>query len=118
MEESMGYDLFGVQPTSSTGEYFRRNLFFWPPLAGLCLDLAPKETRPCRYWFTNDGDGLNATQALALAARLEQLLADDGVTAYLTRLRQSSYTGAHRVDEEDVQEFVAFLKDCGGFTIV
>ena len=113
----MGFDLYGIQPTSSTGEYFRRNIFGWPPLAGLCLDLAPMETRPCSNWFNNDGDGLNAMQVLALAVRLEQLLTDGGVAAYLARLRQTSYTGAHRVRESDVQEFVAFLKDSGGFTI-
>jgi hypothetical protein len=113
----MGYDLFGIKPTSPAGEYFGRSIFCWPPLAGLCLDLARRETFFCRDWFEMDGDGLNAKRSVKLALRLERLLADGAVTRYLTAVRKTNYEGVHRIDESDVCDFIAFLKDCGGFRI-
>jgi hypothetical protein len=118
MGETMGYDLYGTRPRSPTGEHFRRSIFGWPPLAGLCVDLAETETRPCWRWFTNDGDGLTAKQSMKLASRLEQLLAEGAVGRYLVMLRETNYEGAQSLEETDVRDLIDFLKDCGGFSIV
>ena len=70
----MGMDVYGKAPTSEVGTYFRRNVWWWHPLADLILDLAPAEAAPCQYWHTNDGDGLDAEQSVALADKLDQLM--------------------------------------------
>ena len=133
----MGMDVFGKKPTAPEGEYFRRNLWRWRPLADLCRDLAPDESRPCRNWHTNDGYGLNAKQALELAQRLGELVADGTASNYIA-MRDAQLaslpdvtcprcdgTGKHRplsalytLDLEDVKDFLAFLKTCGGFRIM
>lgn len=103
----MGMDVFGKAPRSETGKYFRRNIRNWHPLARFILDNAPDNlTDKCKYWHSNDGDGLNDEDSKKLAEFLE------------------AFDESKIVDEEDskrlkqsVKDFTAFLKDCGGFEI-
>jgi len=67
----MGFDIIGCRPSSEVGKYFCNNVWNWRPLAHYCYEIAPDITKHCREWHTNDGDGLDADQALALAARLD-----------------------------------------------
>jgi hypothetical protein len=113
----MGYDLYGREPTSPDGTYFRRDIWSWPLLVCLCLNLTTSEARPCRRWLTNDGDGLNAAQSVKLASRLEHVLSDGVVARYLAHVRTADPASAEFIQESDVHLFVAFLKDCGGFSI-
>ena len=140
----MGYDIYGKKPIAPEGEYYRSNIWYWPPFVAMCRRLAPRESKGCRGWELNEGDGLNAEDALRLANRLDELLADGTIAAYIedtgeppvTELQRSALkfiraltkaTGtsegnapglaAPAVTEEDVREFVAFLKACGGFKI-
>jgi hypothetical protein len=68
----MGFDVYGKAPTAREGEYFRRNVWGWPPLAYLVTTLCPDEAAACQRWYSNDGDGLDAAGAAALAAKLEE----------------------------------------------
>jgi hypothetical protein len=131
----MGMDVYGRKPTAPEGVYFRRNIWGWHPLAKLCTTLAPAETRKCKAWHDNEEDGLNAVQSVALANRLQQLIADGTVAGYLARqsaldpaelgltevVKFASSLGARiptlTVDLQDVIEFIAFLRACGGFNI-
>lgn len=79
----MGMDVYGNNPTSPKGEYFRRNVWGWHPLAELVCELAPEESEACTMWHTNDGDGLGGADALALAERLQQLLDDGTIENYV-----------------------------------
>ena len=79
----MGMDVFGRKPTAPEGEYFRRNVWRWRPLAQLCEDVAPTITAACEHWHSNDGDGLDAGGAAKLAERLQQLFVDGSVAAYV-----------------------------------
>jgi hypothetical protein len=79
----MGMDVYGKNPIALAGEYFRRNVWGWRPLADLCLDLAPEECAACTYWQSNDGDGLGADGARALAAKLEACLANGSIDRYV-----------------------------------
>ena len=79
----MGMDVFGRKATSADGEYFRRNVWGWHPLATLCEDLAPEITSACQHWHSNDGDGLDAVKATELADRLEELVANGAIAAYV-----------------------------------
>ncbi len=67
----MGFDLIGKKPSSEQGKYFRNNVWRWHPLANYCIDVAPEITANCELWHTNDGDGLEQRDALALADHLQ-----------------------------------------------
>lgn len=98
----MGMDVHGIAPKSEAGKYFRRNIWGWPPLADLCIETAPDVCANCEFWHSNDGDGLDAFQSAELAMALQARL------------------NANRIDpgmSETVTEFIAFLRDSGGFTI-
>ncbi len=67
----MGMDIHGRNPTGERGEYFRNNVWWWRPLADYCITVAPDICASCKYWHSNDGDGLDAAGAVALADALE-----------------------------------------------
>ena len=87
----MGMDVFGRRPSSEAGEYFCNNFSWWHPLAEYCCEIAPAITKHCKLWHSNDGDGLNAAQSLALADRIEAELATG---------RAHLYARAHHVRDE------------------
>jgi hypothetical protein len=47
--------------------------------------VAPEITSACRHWYTNDGDGLDAAGALALAEALEQEINTSRIHAHARR---------------------------------
>jgi hypothetical protein len=65
-ETKMGMDVYGHNPTASVG----------------VTTLCPDEASPCDGWHYNEGDGLDAIGAAALAAKLEKCRASGDVTAY------------------------------------
>lgn len=67
----MGMDVIGQKPRSENGKYFRANIWWWTPLAGYVTHQHPDLTRHCKYWFSNDGDGLDDVHARMLGERLE-----------------------------------------------
>lgn len=79
----MGMDVFGKDARSKTGEYFRRNVWGWRPLADMVTELFPAETAGCQYWHSNDGDGLDAAESETLAAAIEAAIADGRIAAYI-----------------------------------
>lgn len=81
----MGMDVYGLAPRSPQGEYFRRSVWGWHPLAELCITLARDLTAPCAHWHSNDGDGLDDDDAKALGELLGAALADGRVADYITR---------------------------------
>jgi hypothetical protein len=84
----MGMDVYGKAPTAKVGEYFRRSVWGWRPLADFVLANADEQARGCKYWHSNDGDGLDAAGAVALAERLNALVAD-GTAADWIKLRDA-----------------------------
>ena len=79
----MGYDIYGTNPTSPEGDYFRRSIWSWSPIPSFCIDTAPELCEPCDYWFSNDGTGLDSDQAIALADHIDTCLADGTADAYI-----------------------------------
>src|SRR6516225_3248133 len=51
----MGFDIIG-----RNGNDFRNNGYWWGPLADYCREVAPDITKHCKYWYSNDWDGLSA----------------------------------------------------------
>jgi hypothetical protein len=78
----MGMDVYGNNPTSETGDYFRLNVWWWHPLANYCCEVAPEITAPCTHWHSNDGDGLDAERAGALAEALQREISAGRTAAY------------------------------------
>lgn len=85
----MGMDVYGKKPTTEEGQYFRNSVWGWRPLADYVCAVSPTITKRCKYWQSNDGDGLNAVASLALADILQKEL-DSGRTASFARARQSA----------------------------
>jgi hypothetical protein len=67
----MGFDILGRAPSTKEGEYFRNSVWWWHPLAAYICKIVPDVACQCTHWHTNDGDGLNAECAAALADRLD-----------------------------------------------
>jgi hypothetical protein len=111
----MGMDVCGHNPAAPEDEYFGRNVWSWHPLADLCCELAPEESQACEQWHFNDGFGMGGPQSVRLAERLEQLVSDGTAAAYV---KQYSPESTYHLNLEDVTDFIAFLRVCGGFTIL
>lgn len=69
----MGMDVYGKNPASEKGEYFRRNVWGWRPLWDYVINQHPEIADLVAYGHSNDGDGLNAKNSKKLA----QLLMED-----------------------------------------
>lgn len=93
----MGMDVFGKNPTSEKGSYFRNNVWFWRPLWGYCQELHADLCDKVEYGHSNDGDGLDADDARILG---ERLLADiaNGVTAEYERKHNEYIASFPRTD--------------------
>lgn len=76
----MGMDVYGA-----SGNYFRRSVWGWRPLADFCRWLAPEITAHCRHWHSNDGDGLNAANAKRLANAIVDAVADGRAATYIEK---------------------------------
>jgi hypothetical protein len=74
----MGMDVFGQDPTSEAGEYFRANVWGWVPLWSMCDDKFRTVASKVEYGYTNDGDGLGAEDAKALSRMINSSL-ENGV---------------------------------------
>lgn len=76
----MGMDVYGKNPVSEKGTYFRRNVWGWHPLWNYVEEMHPEIAELVEYAHSNDGDGLDTAKSLELA----QLLIEDfesGATA-------------------------------------
>lgn len=82
----MGMDIYGIRPTSKKGEYYRNGGEAWIHLVTLIKTLCPEETLGCKYWTTNDGDGLVAVGACDLADALQDRINQGAVRAYIKAL--------------------------------
>ena len=78
----MGMDVYGKNPSSEIGKYFRNNVWWWRPLAEYAIKTAPEICAPCKYWGSNDGDGLDAAGAVALADALQAEVNANRTEAY------------------------------------
>ena len=66
----MGMDVYGKNPSSEKGKYFRANVWWWHPLAMYCQVVAPKVTNDWGAWHYNDGAGLDDATSKVLAGML------------------------------------------------
>ena len=151
----MGMDVNGRRPSTANGKYFGNNCSWWHPLAEYCKQIQPEITARCTHWHTNDGDGLDEKDSVALAEALQREIDSDRCEAYAKTVEAAATSerclicegtgfskpmpeigagdtatglkcwgcgGEGRIlsdyfSVENVQEFVTFLRGCGGFSI-
>ncbi|MDR3351484.1 MAG: hypothetical protein LBO00_00375 [Zoogloeaceae bacterium] len=154
----MGMDVLGISPVSEQGRRFHNTVWWWRPLWQYCEEIAPDLIPADNSGHSNNGWGLDASGALALANRLLEAVASGETQKYEERYRAHlealplepckicDGTG-HRAEPpntgpgplscnacggigkrknfatdypfvvDNVREFTAFLRDCGGFNI-
>jgi hypothetical protein len=81
----MGMDVVGRHPNNDHGSYFRNNVWWWRPLADYCITIAPDICAPCKFWYSNDRDGLDGKGAVALAEALQKEVDSGRTEAYAKR---------------------------------
>lgn len=81
----MGMDVYGKAATDGVGEYFRRSVWGWRPLAEYVVTRHPQIAAGCTYWQSNDGDGLDAAGAVELAKALRADVASGRAAAYVAQ---------------------------------
>lgn len=171
----MGMDVYGKNPISERGSYFRNNVWWWRPLAEFICETHPEIAEHCEDWHSNSGYGLGATKSLELAKVLQADIDSGLVAEYEKRYNEwranlprtdcphcgatgvrsdevgvahgmpnkelkqeiqiltgrthgwcngcdgvgttENFGASYPFSVENVQEFVGFLSECGGFQI-
>lgn len=84
----MGMDVYGRNPKSEVGQYFRNNVWWWHPLWDCCEHFFPEITSKVKYAHDNSGDGLNGRDARKLGFYLEKVINDGKVEKYIEAFNQ------------------------------
>lgn len=86
----MGFDLCGVKPKNTKGEYFRNNCWYWRPLwdyvGEACKDFLTNNDMEMGGF--NDGHQISDSKAKRIAIRLEHLLRQGEVKRYEEEYKQ------------------------------
>lgn len=101
-------DVMGIAPTEQEGAEFCASLSAWVRLWSICCQVSPA-ARGVRHGYSNDGDGLDAEGARALAHDLRLAAAD--VQALAERQPAFSWLPTQ------VERFAEFSARSGGFAI-
>jgi hypothetical protein len=134
----MGMDVYGRQPTSAAGKYFRANVWSWRPIHELiiefCSDLLDEATLD--GLAGNEGAGpLDQRTCTEMADRFEQWMAqhpeglelesdlrvtEEGKLVWKEELAKNpdlETASPYQVNDERLKKWVAFLRHCGGFKV-
>lgn len=93
----MGMDVYGKNPTSEVGEYFRRNVWGWHPLWQYVEIAHPEIAELVEHAHSNDGDGLNASDSI----KLSNLLRDDLVSGFAEKYLEARNIWLSELPRED-----------------
>ena len=122
----MGMDVYGINPLSESGKYFRANIWSWRPIVAI-MRLSGFDVPSS--WSYNDGDGLREqSECNALADKIEsfmnnaddsdlELPAPDGLGIDENGIFGKGKKSPYYTTREHVARWVAFLRNCGGFEI-
>ena len=104
------------------GVYFRANVWAWRPILDMIYaaderhELGIPEQTLTHMGF-NDGAGLdNQADCDALADAMEDLLKEEG-DVITWDCGDPDFKDAYRVGKSHVQDFIGFLRECGGFSV-
>ena len=95
----MGMDVSGRNPANKAGKYFCNNCWAWRPLWDYCHAIAPDliDDTMHQSGHYNDGAGLDAAGATALAERLQQTI-DQGDCEKFMATRAASIASMPEVE--------------------
>ena len=95
----MGFDVFGLSPTSSDGEYFRRNNQGWHLLMDVVEIFGPESLLNKCKWRYNFEPGLGAEHAVLLADTLETALRSGRIAAYVGSVKPVATDGLCQINQ-------------------
>lgn len=132
----MGMDVYGRNPKSEKGSYFRSNIWGWPGILDAIAETGVLPKDMVEDMAYNTGAGPDEAQSIALADALDAKLAtipsggtfisEDSKyantgTAILARevlkVVPTIDTADFSTDVEFLQEFSEFCRDSGGFEV-
>ena len=124
----MGMDVYGINPKTENGDYFRANVWYWRPLwqcvAYFCDDILSEED--IERGTYNDGYEYNETTALEISDRLENALKDGnlhkfekGRKKFISEMENKDkvFYNSYKFDIDFVMDFAKFCEQSGGFSI-
>ena len=137
----MAYELEGINPSHSFGDYIVFNVFQWPPIVDYCRTIAPAIMDQVDDWLVNEGQRLDRADAAELGrllmmslldGRFEQAAAEFNPAEYLARpellgnamlntefarITGMQPAGAFELNRDNLLLLALFLGVCGGFRI-
>lgn len=113
----MSMDIMGVNPSSVEGHYFRVESWRWDALWNYCCTVAPEICANVTYGKTNDGDGLDEKQTVALAGALVSSVKSGWAANYLADGSTFGKNTHQVLDVGTISGFAQFLTKSGGFEI-
>lgn len=133
-EQTMGMDVYGRNPSDECGRYFRASALSWPTLMLLTLKLCcPDLVNKDQFSAMMRGSGAgpdNQDACSAIADRFEQWLAAQNghvfTAEYVSTASVNAATPPHppksdaemyRVDRQLLEQWIEFLRHCGGFEV-
>jgi hypothetical protein len=78
----MGMDVYGENPSSETGKYFRNNVWWWRPLWDYICKVAKLDDETRLVGHYNDGFLINAATATLIADLLDEEIRSGRTTAF------------------------------------
>jgi len=133
-----GMDIYGRNPSSEAGKYFRANIWSWRPIHALieqeCADLLDAELLE-RLGYNNGAGPKDQETCTAMANRFERWLEHHvGGHALDSELQitpegrfvsederadnpELETVSPYGVEDEHLKEWVEFLRHCGGFEV-
>lgn len=134
----MGMDVYGREPTSPAGKYFRANVWSWRPIHALitelCSDLLDDQTLE-KMAFNVGAGPQNQLTCIEMAKRFEQWMEHHaeghGLESDLQITKDGRFVSAkelaenpdletvspYEVSDEHLKEWIDFLRYCGGFEV-
>ena len=127
----MGFDLHGMNPKNAAGEYFRAQIWQWPPILALLWQLNVIDEEEAYHYSYNERDEVEKDKAKKMATAIEEYLKTHNEAFVNNMGKPSKDAGFMQLIKRDVQgepenyganrsdlaEFMMFCKYCGGFTI-
>ena len=133
----MAFELYGNEPTTQAGRYFRSCIWAWRPMLAVINEAVEKHDLQINTsaWSFNDGDGLsNQGDCNALASALEDVIKRKpavirmnvplmGTEAALVKqfgvegIPEDRRDCPYQMQRGHAVKFVEFLRSCGGFSI-
>jgi hypothetical protein len=105
----MGFDLYGSNPKTEKGEYFRNNVWWWRRLAEfVCEYTGVVDDKDKERWQFNDNHHVTAQEAKEIAKQLRYLIKTGQVAKYEEQVRKEMEEA--EVRNKKVQKLLDKLK--------